>query len=866
MPHYKYQDVPGIDMLGESTTEYLTVKQCASVAHQFGKKEVLTETYGCTGWDFTFEGMKWVGDWQFVLGVNRMSKHLALYSLRGCRKRDYPPTFNYNNTWWEKNYVIEQYFARLSMMLQKGEPVRRILILHPMATAWCRLGVSPYGNPVRRLERDVPAINEYGFEFNRFLEFMSRQHIDYDLGDETLMASDGRILEDKLYIGEASYGMVIIPTIDTIKASTLELLIAWMDAGGHILIRTPLPYLVEGEESDQLERLFTHRNCTIADSDQEIIDRIKQEGLRDISITDSLGRQKTKLLCQYRRNPNGGCLFVVNNDRRNGTEVTITIPVEENLHHEDSEVWRMEEGNPDTGNLAGKLEKCNPYAGSMEAGVLEEWDPLTGGRTPKSARVIAKNGKTYMEFTAEFKECESKLFVWDRVEEKSSKDTTYIVNNGSSICCNRGEQSTGQENITFPIENANNKQSAGQGNITFPIENTNNKQSASPGNIPLLIEHAYTEQLESLENNTVPSDSMSIIPQCTDHHRKLHQVFPEECEVSLSMPNVLTLDKCRWRFAGEEWSEEMEVWRAQYEIRDRLGMLQVHRNGLEQRYRWIHKSHPKDGTEIELSFQFESGISHPVDAVLVVELAKEFSYEINGIKADYEDLGWFMDKQFRKAVSFPVREGKNEILMTCAYRNDYELEACYLLGDFGVSTVRKLTDPVTRLHSGDWTQQGLFHYPGKVVYHYEFTLDPDSLHKRWSLEIPDFSAVCVSARVNGRTYEIPWACAAEVDITDAIQAGRNTQGRGNIQVESDTEEGSDIRNRVHTLEVEVYASPRNMMGPFHQKGGKQRITNDACFTPSDGAYTEDYQVVLYGLNCPPRLYEVVNYEISTLKP
>ena len=100
MPNYQYQHVPGIDMLCEQTKEYMTISQCASVAHQLGKKVVLSETYGCTGWEFTFEGQKWMGDWQFVLGINRRCQHLALYSLRGCRKRDYPPSFNYNTNWW----------------------------------------------------------------------------------------------------------------------------------------------------------------------------------------------------------------------------------------------------------------------------------------------------------------------------------------------------------------------------------------------------------------------------------------------------------------------------------------------------------------------------------------------------------------------------------------------------------------------------------------------------------------------------------------------------------------------------------------------------------------------------------------------
>ena len=49
MPDYQYQQVPGIDMLCEQTNEYMTVKQCTSVANQLDKKWVLSETYGCTG-------------------------------------------------------------------------------------------------------------------------------------------------------------------------------------------------------------------------------------------------------------------------------------------------------------------------------------------------------------------------------------------------------------------------------------------------------------------------------------------------------------------------------------------------------------------------------------------------------------------------------------------------------------------------------------------------------------------------------------------------------------------------------------------------------------------------------------------------
>ena len=136
MPHYVYQQAPGIDILTESIHETLTVKQCSSVANQFGRNIVLSETYGCSGWEFTFQGQKWVGDWQYALGVTLRSQHLALYTLKGCRKRDYPPSFNYNTTWWKYNKVAEDYFARLSSLLMKGKAKRDILLLHPITGAW----------------------------------------------------------------------------------------------------------------------------------------------------------------------------------------------------------------------------------------------------------------------------------------------------------------------------------------------------------------------------------------------------------------------------------------------------------------------------------------------------------------------------------------------------------------------------------------------------------------------------------------------------------------------------------------------------------------------------------------------------------
>ena len=364
MPHYALQDIPGIDILTERTTEYLTVKQCTSVAHQFGKKRVLTETYGCTGWDFTLEGQKWVGDWQYVLGVNLRTTHTALYSLRGCRKRDYPPSFNYNNTWWEKNHLVEDYFARLGAVLSAGEPVRRLLILHPASTAWSRVGTNPYGNPVRRQERDVPEVDEYGYRLNELLETLCREHMDCDLGDEMLLQKHGIVKEGRLGLGEVFYDVAVLPRLDTLFASTCALLLSFLEQGGRIGVLEPAPFMIEGDprRAQSLEVLLKHPGCYHAATEGELLRWLDVQGVRPVRLLEKNGgetleetsafprflpvREQTKLLALTVKCGKDTVLFTVNNDRSKACEAWVLLPGE---------------------------------------GQVEEWDPLTG----KSCEILS---------------------------------------------------------------------------------------------------------------------------------------------------------------------------------------------------------------------------------------------------------------------------------------------------------------------------------------------------------------------------------------------------------------------------------------------------------------------------------------------
>lgn len=695
MPNYQYQHVPGIDMLGEQTREYITVKQCTSVAHQLGKVHVLSETYGCTGWAFSLEGQKWMGDWQYILGVNHRCQHLSLYSLRGCRKRDYPPSFHYNNNSWKDNPLVEDYFARMSVVLEQGEAVRKILLLHPMSTVWSRLGVDPRGNPRRKEERDVPMLNTYGEQLNQLIEFLERHHLDCDLGDEILMKQYGKVENGSLKIGKASYQAVVIPHMDTMFQTTWDFIHQFGKQGGKVFFLGDFPDMIEGEKRRQeIERERNHSENVIHVNDWMDLEE-KLEEFRTVTIQNGEGREETELLYQLRKDGQDTYLVLINNNRGKAVKATVSLFAE---------------------------------------GEVYELDFLTGNIRKKEC---CRNGeKLQMDVTLE-----------------PTGSVGYLITEGDlkTVECTKEKERSKQEKVTRV----------------------------------------------------------------------------ERFSYSMEYENNLPLDLCRYRMGGGKYSPVMEVWQAQKEIREKLGMSLIHRNGQIQRYRFMGKKHPGDGTQIELEFSFESELEGE-SVWLILERMEEFHVTLNGIVAKGKKEGWFLDREWKKQFLGHLKKGINVLTLQCHYTNDMELENCYVMGRFGVNEGRKITSLKEEISVGDWTKQGLKHYCGSITYQviYETNKEYDYV----KMKLPSIQAVCIHVTVNGERWDIPWNFTRILDITKYIKPGKNQ------------------------VEIEVVGSPRNMCGPFHIKE-EPHITNDASFSPEEEEYSASYLLKPYGIMGPLVFYE-----------
>ncbi|MGC8631859.1 MAG: glycosyl hydrolase [Thermoprotei archaeon] len=311
MPHYEYEHVPGIDHLcNQIWNGFLTAKQVASVANQLGKERVLSETYGATGVHTSFEDRKWIGDFLYALGVNLLNLHLIPYSMRGRRKYDFGLIAHPAQPWWRYNRVIEDYFARLSYALSAGSRISDVLVIHPMASVWASY------TPVNSSEAE-----KINASFMNLIKKLAKIHVDFELGDEMLLAKYGKVAGNRISVGRANYGTVIIPPSYTISSDTLYLLDSFAKNGGLVIAVKPLPTMVDGTKSDRLSDFLSKVQQL-----ESIEDLNQAMSAAPMSVTvESSDDEDGDVLLHARKINEAWLLFVVNTNKTNGHRIKVGI-------------------------------------------------------------------------------------------------------------------------------------------------------------------------------------------------------------------------------------------------------------------------------------------------------------------------------------------------------------------------------------------------------------------------------------------------------------------------------------------------------------------------------------------------------------
>jgi hypothetical protein len=234
--YLRHMDVIGVDHLypkigsPEEPAEHVALKIGSSAAHHFGSTRLLCESMGGTYWDCTLERMKWMANWEYVLGVNLFNNHGYHYSIEGERKRDWPPSQFYHHTWWEHYPQFTDYMARLSHVLSGGRHVAKVLVLYPIASIWTNFVPQSQDAVGRVIERD----------FNHLTDALLRLHYDFDYVDEEVLA--GATVENgRIQIRDEAYDVLILPPLTHIKPTTYARMQELVSGGGSVIADTLLP-------------------------------------------------------------------------------------------------------------------------------------------------------------------------------------------------------------------------------------------------------------------------------------------------------------------------------------------------------------------------------------------------------------------------------------------------------------------------------------------------------------------------------------------------------------------------------------------------------------------------------------------------
>ena len=354
MRFYEHMAAPGVDVLTEGNKNYCIVKQLQSAARQTGKKWLVSELYGCTGWQFNFEGHKNVGDWQALLGINLRCHHLSCYTMKGESKRDYPGSIFHQSGWWREYKYVEDYFSRFNIINTVGTAECDLLVLNPIESVWCRVysgcfnGLFTVDDEIQRLQN----------QYSDVLHWLLGAHIDFDYGDEEMVSRLGKVLKTDdgviLKVGESEYKQVLVAGMDTIRGSVLKLLKNFIDCGGKVVCAGDAPAYVDAAISNETKSL-AEMTIQTEWSSEAISNACKSDIV--IDIRSNKGEEIHEIFSQSRKDDENRYIMLLNVNREHGyNDISINLGI---------------------GNY------------------VEEWDATTGDI--KALKYIVKNGRVLIK-------------------------------------------------------------------------------------------------------------------------------------------------------------------------------------------------------------------------------------------------------------------------------------------------------------------------------------------------------------------------------------------------------------------------------------------------------------------------------------
>ena len=759
--HYPHMDVIGVDHLypiignRDRPDEHVAMKVGSSAAHQFGSPRLLCESFGGIFMDATMQRMKWIADWEYVLGVNLLNPHGFHYTLEGPRKRDWPPSMFYQYPWWPYYGEFSNYISRLSHLLSGGKHVAKVAVLWPMNAMFATYTPQSHNAIGDRTERD----------FNTLTDLLLRLHYDYDYLDEDVLANT-EFEGNAVRVHDEAYELIIVPPMVHLKLSTLEKLEKFVTQGGKVLGMIFLPTQAFSSAGNVTELV-------------DISDRVKSLFGLDPNKTQQNFQNQLDIELTETEHASGGRTSFL---RSYALNRQLPIHIQKQLGtvgKPESPYFVIETKEQETSRYFFAPEQGEPQ--DITAEVNKEREAVADALEQALSKLVEP------DIVIDNRE----VFYLHR--QKDERDIYFIINPiymtqkaqvniPGEIQPMHWDPSTGIEQLIAPSQVVD-------GRTRFDLE------LAPVGSAFILVKPNTGSRIIETNVNIESSDRNKI--RGFGRTREAFAVIEKEGKQQRLTAQAeepvaaLTLDG-EWEFQPEnENSLVIGKWLATHETEGKgweaYGKPNVDTQGwlpmVPGAWSYQLPAEPDAPYPIPVWYRIEFKSDYfPIEKMnLIVDgfAGSEWSLYVNGEPVKSTPIRSEVDGQMKAVDIAPhLQQGENLIALRLVVTNPTEglLDLLKLMGNFSLETQGEDSYKIVRsriaLQPQPWTDQGYPYFSGRAVYRKRFEIPENFIGKRVFLE-PEMQDDVLEVLVNGQSAGVRLWEPYQVEITNLLKPGVN---------------------------------------------------------------------------------------------
>lgn len=182
-----------------------------------------------------------------------------------------------------------------------------VAVLHPIESYWISYGPNSQTETIRE---------QLDENYENLMQWLLYGTIDFDLVSESLLPEQCPNLPDssRISIGEMKYQTILVPSLITIRSTTLDRLEAFARCGGRVVFAGNIPKLVDAVPSERALKLAQECTC-IQFNRAELLAALQADRL--VEIRDDKGKYSTNLMYQMREDGSRKWLFICHVNRKN---------------------------------------------------------------------------------------------------------------------------------------------------------------------------------------------------------------------------------------------------------------------------------------------------------------------------------------------------------------------------------------------------------------------------------------------------------------------------------------------------------------------------------------------------------------------